>query len=425
MSRYENMSASELKSELSAVNAKLAGLSAKGLKLDLTRGKPGAEQLALSEDMLTVLSSLDDCVCENGTDCANYGILDGIPEAKKLFSDLLGIPENRIIVEGNSSLNIMFDTIARAMLFGVYGSESPWCRQGEIKFLCPSPGYDRHFAICEAMGIKMIPVDMTPEGPDMDTVERLVSSDSSIKGIWCVPKYSNPEGYTYSAETVERFAALKTAAPDFRIFWDNAYVVHDLYEEKDTLADIFEACKKYGTEDRVFYFASTSKIAFPGNGVAIIAASENNIAQIKPILASQTIGHDKLNQMRHVKYFKNAQGVLNHMKRHADIIRPRFEAVIDAFRSELSGIATWTEPKGGYFIDLAVPCGCAKRVFNLAAENGVTLTNAGASFPYGIDPCDKHLRIAPTFPSFDNLIAALEILCLCVKAAAIEKELNK
>ena len=425
MSRYENMSASELKCELSAVNAKLCELSAKGLKLDLTRGKPGAEQLALSEDMLTVLSSLDDCVCENGTDCANYGILDGIPEAKKLFSDLLGIPENRIIVEGNSSLNIMFDTIARAMLFGVYGSEKPWGCQGEIKFLCPSPGYDRHFAICEAMGIKMIPVDMTPEGPDMDTVERLVSSDSSIKGIWCVPKYSNPEGYTYSAETVERFAALKTAAPDFRIFWDNAYVIHDLYEEKDTLADIFEACKKYGTEDRVFYFASTSKIAFPGNGVAIIAASENNIAQIKPILASQTIGHDKLNQMRHVKYFKNAQGVLNHMKRHADIIRPRFEAVINAFRNELSGIATWTEPKGGYFIDLAVPCGCAKRVFNLAAENGVTLTNAGASFPYGIDPCDRHLRIAPTFPSFDNLIAALEILCLCVKAAAIEKELNK
>ncbi len=425
MSRYENMAASELNSELSEVKAKLAELCAKGLKLDLTRGKPGNDQLALSEDMLTVLSTRDDCICDNGTDCANYGILDGIPEAKKLFSDLLGIPESRIIVEGNSSLNIMFDTIARAMLFGVYGSEKPWGQQGEIKFLCPSPGYDRHFAICETMGIKMIPVDMTPAGPDMDTVERLVSSDASIKGIWCVPKYSNPEGYTYSAETVERFAALKPAAKDFRIFWDNAYVVHDLYDEKDSLLDIFEACKKHGTEDSVFYFASTSKIAFPGSGVAIIAASENNIAQIKPILAAQTIGHDKLNQMRHVKYFKNAEGVLNHMKKHADIIRPRFEAVINAFRSELSGIATWTEPKGGYFINLTVPCGCAKRVFNLAAENGVTLTNAGASFPYGIDPCDRHLRIAPTFPSFDNLIAALEILCLCVKVAAIEKELNK
>ncbi|MBE6588406.1 MAG: aminotransferase class I/II-fold pyridoxal phosphate-dependent enzyme [Ruminococcaceae bacterium] len=423
MNRYENMTVDELRSELSCIHSKLSEFSAKGLNLDLTRGKPGNDQLAISEEMLGVISSSEDCVCENGTDCRNYGVLDGIPEAKRLFSELLEIPERFLIVEGNSSLNIMFDTVARAMLFGVYGGKKPWGQQGEIKFLCPSPGYDRHFAICEAMGIKMIPVDMTPDGPDMDAVERLVSSDSSIKGIWCVPKFSNPEGYTYSDETVERFARLKPAADDFRIFWDNAYAVHEIYDEKVELLDIFKTCEKYGTEDSVFYFASTSKISFPGSGVAIMAASENNLIQIKPILSAQTIGFDKINQMRHVKYFKDAAGVHAHMKRHADIIRPRFEAVIGAFRRELQGIATWTEPKGGYFVNLTVPDGCAKRVFRLAADSGVTLTKAGASFPYGNDPCDRHLRIAPTYPSFEDLVAAVDILCLCVKAAALEKML--
>lgn len=424
MNRYENYSIVQLENELNGLNAELKAFSDKGLNLDLTRGKPGNEQLAISEDMLGVIATREDCTCENGTDCRNYGILDGIPEAKSLFSELLGIPEKNLIVEGNSSLNIMFDTVARAMLFGVYGSEKPWAQQGEIKFLCPSPGYDRHFAICEAMGIKMIPVEMTPDGPDMDTVESLVNNDASVKGIWCVPKFSNPEGYTYSNETVERFARLKPAAPDFRIFWDNAYAIHEIYDEKVELLDIFETCKKYGSEDMVFYFASTSKISFPGSGVAIMAASDRNLIQIKPILSAQTIGFDKINQMRHVKFFKDADGVIAHMKRHADIIRPRFEAVIEAFRRELSGIATWTEPKGGYFIDLSVPEGCAKRVFRLAADAGVTLTKAGASYPYGEDPRDTHLRIAPTFPDFNDLVQAIEILCICVKVAALEKLLE-
>ena len=424
MNKYENMTAQELENELSDIRRQLASLAGLGIKLDLTRGKPGEKQLDLSEGMLTILSHNEDCISENGVDYRNYGILDGIPEIKALFADLYGIPAKNIIVEGNSSLNIMFDTIARAMLFGVYGGKKPWGQQGEIKFLCPSPGYDRHFAICETMGIKMIPVEMTPDGPDMDTVESLLASDSSIKGIWCVPKFSNPEGCTYSDETVERLARMTVAADDFRIFWDNAYAIHEIYDEKVELLDIFETCKKYGNEDRVFYFASTSKIVFPGNGVAIMAASDNNIAQITPILASQTIGHDKINQLRHVKFFKNAEGVLEHMKRHADIIRPHFEAVVSAFRRELSGVAEWTEPKGGYFIDLAVPDGCAKRVFNLAAETGVTLTKAGASYPYGNDPRDKHLRIAPTFPAFEDLVKAIDILCLCVRAAAIEKTLE-
>ncbi len=420
MTKYDSMDAEALSACLSDVKAKLDDWKSRDLSLDLTRGKPSQQQLDLSTDMLGVINDRESCFSEAGLDCRNYGILDGLPETKRLFSELLSIPESRIIIAGNSSLNMMYDTIARAMLFGVYGGKEPWCRQGNIKFLCPSPGYDRHFAICKTMGIEMIPVEMTPDGPDMDAVERLVETDISVKGIWCVPKFSNPEGYTYSDETVERFAALKPAAEDFRIFWDNAYAVHELYDEQVHLADIFALAEKYGTEDNIFYFASTSKITFPGSGVAIMAASENNIAQIKPLLSTQTIGFDKINQMRHVKYFKNAEGIRAHMRRHAEIIRPKFDATINAFRKNLTGIATWTEPRGGYFIDLSVPDGCAKRVYTLAAESGVKLTSVGASYPYGKDPHDRHLRIAPTFPSYEDLCQALEILCLCVQQAALE-----
>ena len=392
----------------------------KGLNLDMSRGKPGKEQLALSEGMLGVIGAGEDVVCENGLDCRNYGCLDGIPEAKALFSSLLGIPQENLFIGGNSSLNMMFDTVSRCMLFGVYGGKEPWSKQGKIKFLCPSPGYDRHFAICEAMGIEMIPVEMNEDGPDMDTVEQYVNKDAAVKGIWCVPKFSNPSGYTYSDETVRRFARLKPATDDFRIFWDNAYAIHEIYDCEVKLLDIFDEAKKYGNEDLIFYFASTSKITFPGSGVALMAASENNLKQMLPYISAQTIGYDKINQMRHVKYFGDADGVKKHMKLHADVIRPRFEAVIEAFRKNLCGIASWTEPGGGYFIDLCVKDGCAKKVYDLCAGAGVKLTKVGAVYPYGKDPRDCHLRIAPTYPDIEDLKTAAEILCLCVKLSSVE-----
>ena len=372
---------------------KLDEYKASGVSYDLTRGKPGKRQLDLTTGMLDVISNAEDCFSESGLDCRNYGILDGLPETKRLFSELLGIPASRIMVGGNSSLNLMYDTMARAMLYGVLGSERPWCREDEVIFLCPSPGYDRHFAICQSLGIKMIPIEMKDDGPDMDEVERLAASDPHVKGIWCVPKFSNPDGITYSDETVRRFAALKTAAPDFRIFWDNAYAVHELYDEKVQLLDIFTEAEKYGNADKIFFFASTSKITFPGSGVAIMAATEN------------------------------AENILRHMKLHANVIRPKFE-LVDSVLSEEAvplGFVRYTKPKGGYFISLYVPDGCAKAVYDTALDAGVKLTAAGSTYPYGIDPHDANLRLAPTFPSNDELECACRILAEAIKYAVSSK----
>ena len=421
--KYLSFTKDEAVKELAALEKKYNELKSKGLSLDMSRGKPGKAQLDITMGMMDTLSSDDACCAENGFDLRNYGILDGITEAKKLFADLLGLKMERIIVAGNSSLNLMYDTVARAMLYGVTGS-TPWSKLDKVKFLCPAPGYDRHFAICESLGIEMITVPMTQNGPDMDIVEKLVSEDEGIKGIWCVPKYSNPGGIVYSDETVKRFASLKPAAEDFRIFWDNAYAVHDFDVENPVeLLNIFDEAEKYNNVNMIYYFASTSKISFPGSGVAIMAASEENIAQIKSVMTVQTIGFDKLNMLRHVKYFKNANGMLEHMKKHAEIIKPKFDIVLDTLGRELgdTGIASWNEPRGGYFISLDVTKGCAKRVHKLVSELGVTLTPAGATFPYGNDPDDSNIRIAPTFPPNDELKAASEILCLCVKIASLEK----
>ncbi len=417
---YNELSKDALAAELTRLTEKYEEFKASGLSLDMSRGKPGADQLNITEGLLSKVETSADCFTDDGVDCRNYGVLDGIPEAKKLFSDLLGIPEKNLIIAGNSSLNLMYDAVARSLIYGVAGGDGPLCRKAGIKFLCPAPGYDRHFAVTESLGFELLYVPMTENGPDMDEVERLVA-DETVVGIWCVPKYSNPHGITYSDDTVRRLAALKPASKNFRIMWDNAYVIHDLYSESDKLLDIFVEAKKYGNEDMVLYFASTSKISFPGAGVAVLGASDANIKQIKSVMTIQTIGHDKLNMLRHVKFFKDANGVLEHMKLHAAILRPKFEIVLNAFESELTGIASWTKPNGGYFISLDVPEGCAKRVYTLCKEAGLTLTSAGATFPYGKDPKDENLRIAPTYPSTEELKKACDILCLCVKLAAAEK----
>lgn len=423
MPEYASLSKPELEDLQKKLRAQYDSFRAKGLKLDMSRGKPGADQLDLSLPMLTCIGSREACRAEDGTDCRNYGVLAGLPEARRLFAGLLGVQPDEIIVGGNSSLNMMYDAIARAMTHGLPGSPAPWCKLPKVRFLCPCPGYDRHFAICEHFGIEMINVDMTPDGPDMAVVKRLAESDGSIKGIWCVPKYSNPQGYTYSDATVEAFAALRPAAPDFRIFWDNAYCVHHLDEHPDHLQNILDACRKAGREDMVYLFASTSKITFPGAGVAAMAASRTNIDATLKLMAAQTIGSDKLNQLRHVRFFRNTAGIAAHMKRHAALIKPKFDAVEQAFARNFAGtgIASWTAPHGGYFISFDGPDGCAGRTVALCKEAGVKVTPAGATFPYHKDPRDRNIRIAPTYPPVSELAAAIELFCLCVKLAAVEK----
>lgn len=424
--QYNDMSKEELLALKESLNKEYAEAKAKGLALDMSRGKPSAKQLDVSLGLLDTINSSSDLKALDGTDCRNYGVLDGIPEAKKLMADMMGTTPDHVIVYGNASLNIMYDQISRAYTHGILGN-TPWCKLDKVKFLCPVPGYDRHFAITERFGIEMINIPMSESGPDMGLVEEYVSKDASVKGIWCVPKYSNPQGYTYSEETVKRMAALKPAAEDFRIFWDNAYVIHDLYDDnKDEIADIISECEKAGNPDMVFEFASTSKVSFPGSGIAALASSANNIADIKKQLTIQTIGHDKLNQLRHVRFFKDINGLKEHMRKHAEFMRPKFEAVESVLEEELGGlgIGSWTEPKGGYFISFEALDGCAKAIVAKCKEAGVKLTGAGATFPYGKDPKDSNIRIAPSFPTPEEMKRAADLFVLCVKLVSVEKLLE-
>ena len=424
--QYNDMSKEELLALKESLNKEYAEAKAKGLALDMSRGKPSAKQLDVSLGLLDTINSSSDLKALDGTDCRNYGVLDGIPEAKKLMADMMGTTPDHVIVYGNASLNIMYDQISRAYTHGILGN-TPWCKLDKVKFLCPVPGYDRHFAITERFGIEMINIPMSESGPDMGMVEEYVSKDASVKGIWCVPKYSNPQGYTYSEETVKRMAALKPAAEDFRIFWDNAYVIHDLYDDnKDEIADIISECEKAGNPDMVFEFASTSKVSFPGSGIAALATSANNIADIKKQLTIQTIGYDKINQLRHVRYFKDINGVKKHMMKHAEKLRPKFQAVITMLDKELkdADIATWTNPKGGYFISFDVMEGCAKKVVQMCKKAGMVLTGAGATFPYHNDPKDSNIRIAPSFPTPEEMQQATEIFVLCVKLVSVQKLLE-
>ena len=422
MKPYTEMSKQELEAEYEKLVKEYQKYQGMQLSLNMARGKPCKEQLDLSMGMLDILNSKTDLYCEDGTDCRNYGVLDGIHECKVLMGAMMENNPDNIIVYGNSSLNVMYDTVARAWSHGIMGN-TPWCRLPEVKFLCPVPGYDRHFGITEYFGIKMIPVPMSPTGPDMDMVEKLVSEDESIKGIWCVPKYSNPQGYSYSDETVRRFARLKPAAKDFRIFWDNAYGVHHLYDDhQDQLIEILAECQKAGNPDMVYKFASTSKITFPGSGISALATSANNLKDIKSQLKHQTIGHDKVNQLRHVRFFKNLDGIKAHMKKHAAILRPKFECVEDTFEQELGGlnIGTWTKPNGGYFISFDAMPGCAKEIVDKAKKAGVTLTDAGATWPYHHDPQDSNIRIAPSYPPIEDLRIAAKLFTVCVRLVSSE-----
>ena len=426
MLAYSEMNKEQLQKELESLKKEYGDICEKNISLDMSRGKPGPEQLDLTMGMFDVLNSKSEIKASNGLDCRNYGVLDGIPEAKKMMADIMDTTEEHVIIYGNASLNIMYDSISRSYTHGVLGN-TPWCKLDKVKWLCPVPGYDRHFAITEHFGIEMINVPMYEDGPDMDMIEKLVKEDDSIKGIWCVPKYSNPTGATYSDEVVRRMAALKPAAKDFRIYWDNAYAIHHLYEDKqEQILDIISECEKAGNPNMVYEFASTSKVTFSGSGVAAMASSVENVKSILSQMTIQTIGYDKINQLRHVRYFKNFDGVKAHMMKHAEKMRPKFKAVLDMLESELKPvkIATWTNPLGGYFISFDVMNGCAKKVVSMCKDAGMVLTGAGATFPYGIDPDDKNIRIAPSFATPEELNEASRILIVCTKIATIEKMLE-
>ncbi|GMK39140.1 putative aminotransferase [Paenibacillus sp. CCS19] len=418
-----NMNTEQLNELYASLKERYAEFQNQNMKLDMSRGKPCPEQLELSKAMLDLVASSDSLRALDGSDCLNYGGVDGIPEAKDLFAQILGVSSSEVMIGGSSSLTMMHDTISRAMLHGVYGSQQPWGKLPTVKFICPSPGYDRHFAICELFNIEMIVVDMLHDGPDMDAVEALVSEDDSIKGIWCVPKYSNPDGITYSDQVVERLAEMTAKANDFRIFWDDAYTVHHLTDEPDHLSNILSACKEAGNPDRVFMFCSTSKITFPGAGVAAMAGSVANINYTRKQIAVQTIGPDKINQLRHIRFLKDLDHLSDHMAQHAAILKPKFDRVLSKLESELGerGIASWNKPNGGYFVSLNTLDGCATIAVKLAADAGVTLTAAGATFPYGRDPRDRNIRIAPSFPSVEELEKSIEVLSICIQLASIEK----
>ena len=427
MKKYQELTKVELLELKEQLTAEYNEAKSKGLKLDMSRGKPGASQLVLSMPMLDVINSTSDMKTVLGNDTRNYGDLDGIGECRRLMADMMSVKKDNVVVCGNSSLNIMYDTVSRSMTKGVNGS-TPWAKLDKVKFLCPVPGYDRHFKITEYFGIEMINIPLHEDGPDMDMVEQYVNNDEAVKGIWCVPKYSNPTGVTYSDEVVRRFANLKPAAEDFRIYWDNAYCIHHLYDDKqDEILNILEECEKAGNPNMVYMFASTSKVSFPGSGVSAVASSLENIEFIESQMAVQTIGHDKINQLRHARYFKNIQGMKEHMRKHADLMRPKFEAVLDVLDKELGelGIGTWTKPHGGYFISFDAMEGCAKAIVAKCKEAGVVLTGAGATYPYGKDPEDSNIRIAPSFPTPEVMAMATNLFVLCVKLVSVEKLLNK
>ena len=426
MTPYKDLSREELLKEKENLEQQFAEIKAKGLKLDMSRGKPSTAQLNLSMGMMDVLDSNADLVCEEGVDCRNYGVLDGIKEAKELLADMTEVSPDNIIIYGNSSLNVMYDTVARSMTHGVMGS-TPWCKLDKVKFLCPVPGYDRHFKITEHFGIEMINIPMHEDGPDMDMVEEYVNNDPAVKGIWCVPMYTNPMGITYSEEVCRRMADLSPAAEDFRVYWDNAYCVHHISEDKqDTLPEILGMCKANGKEDMVLEFASTSKISFAGAGISCLAASKANLDWVKKSMTIQIISHDKINQLRHVRYFKNIDGMKEHMRKHAAIIRPKFEYLIGALDKELGGleIGEWTRPIGGYFVSFDSLDGCAKEIVAKCKEAGVVLTGAGSAYPYKKDPDDRNIRLAPTFPPLEDLKKAAEVFILCVKLVSVNKLLS-